>query len=200
MNLLLAIIGLGWLAMAFVAVASGSWLGAVVLLAALLVFVAFWKWKRTISQEVWNASRFKYGAVIRRGLGILLFVAAMLQLGIVARTFWANYFHEESHHADLNDIFPGVIMAAFALALVGYERVAGILFAELFFSTMLGGVGLRLIAGPGGQASGLTWVVVFTLAFGSVFALGQWFHWSKEFALAGIVSMTVAGLGFYLTM
>jgi len=200
MNFLLAIMGLGGLAMLFVTISSDNGLGTAVLAAAFLAFAALWKWKKSIPEETWTASRFKYRHIIRMGVGLMFFVGAMLQLGTVARTFWANYFGEESSSANLNDIFPCIITAIFALALIGYERVAGILFAELFFSTMLGGVVLRLLAGPGGQANGLTWVVVFTLAFGIVFALGQWFHWSKGFALGGMVGVIAFSLWAYLTM
>ena len=200
MYLLLAIIGLGWLAMIFVTINSGSYLGAAVLLAAFVAFFALWKWKKSIPEEVWSNSRFKYGRIVRIAFGVALFAIAMVQLGVVARTFWANYFGEESHSADVSDIYFVVIMAVFALALIGYERLAGILFMELFFSTMLAGCFLRLLAGPGGQESGMGWAGAFALAFLIVFALGKWFHWSKGFALAGMLFMIATGLGFYLTM
>ena len=182
------------------AIVGGSYLGAVVLFAALLTYLAIKKWKRFVPPEKWAQSRFKYGRIVGMMVGLGLFIMAMLQLGLVARTFWANYFGEESHSADLGDIFMVIILTIFALALMGYEKLAGILFMEFYFSLTLGATANHFLINPQNDPASFSRMCIYTAAFFVVFMLGRWFLWSKGFALGGLLCVVAVYFYAYLTM
>jgi hypothetical protein len=200
MKLLLLILGLGCLVMMTMAIIGGNYFIDAVLFASLLTYLSIWKWKRSIPVDKWNQSRFKYGRIGGIIIGLGLFFIAMLQLGIVVRTLWANYFGQESHSVDFNDIFTIVMVAIIAFALVGYEKLAAVIAMQFFFSLALGGVVDHFFIEPRNYVQAWPNAFGYMCAFLCVFILGQSFRWSKGFALCGLLCIVLAYLGLYLTM